>query len=231
MIVRKILDSAGLIKGEHYTEQGTGMALKSEEGATEKPDFIINLPNNKHIVLDSKVSLTHYERFCTENNATDLKGFTNSVKNHIGQLSEKKYHENSKLNTPDFTMMFIPIESAYFLAVQHDQTLYETAWKKRIALCCPSTLLAMLQTVSNLWEIDMQNKNAEKIVYRALQIYNKFEGFTKDLSKVGASLQTAQNAFSDAEKKFISGQGSLDSQFKQMQGLMKNQKDIHMLSE
>ncbi len=221
MIVRKILDSSGLIEGEHYTEQGIGMSLKSEEGKREQPDFIINLPNNKHIVLDSKVSLTHYERFCTENNDVDLKGFIASVKTHISQLSEKKYHENSKLNAPDFTMMFIPIESAYFLAVQHDQSLYETAWKKRIALCCPSTLLAMLQTVSHLWEIDMQNKNAKQIVDRALLIHNKFEGFTKDLSKVGDGIKNALKHYEEAEKKFISGQGNLDTQFKHMQSLTK----------
>jgi DNA recombination protein RmuC len=225
MIVRKILDSAGLIEGEHYTEQGKGMELKNEEGKREQPDFIINLPNNKHIILDAKVSLTHYERFCTENNEADLKGFANSIKNHIAQLAEKKYHENAKLNTPDFTMMFIPIESAYFLAVQHDQTLYETAWKRRIALCCPSTLLAMLQTVSNLWEIDMQNKNTQEIVNRAVNIYKKFEGFTKDLSKVGDGIKGALKNYEEAEKKFISGQGNLDGQFRKMISLVKVDKN------
>ena len=231
MIVKKILDSSGLIAGEHYTEQGKEMGLTNEDGRREQPDFIINLPNNKHIVLDSKVSLTHYERYCSEENETDLKGFLNSIYKHIGDLSSKGYHNNRQLNSPDFTMMFIPIEAAYFLAVQKDSALYQKAWEKRIALCCPSTLLAMLQTVSNLWEIDMQNKNAYAIVERASMIYKKFESFTADLKKVGASIQNASKTYEEAEKKFISGAGSLDSQFKKMQSLVKLQNTIESLEK
>jgi DNA recombination protein RmuC len=226
MIVKKILDSSGLIAGEHYTEQGKDMNLTSEDGRREQPDFIINLPNNKHIVLDSKVSLTHYERYCNEENEMDLKGFLSSVNKHISDLSSKGYHNNRQLNSPDFTMMFIPIEAAYFLAVQKDNSLYQKAWEKRIALCCPSTLLAMLQTISNLWEIDMQNKNAYAIVERAKLIYQKFEGFTADLKKIGASIQNASKSYEEAEKKFISGRGSLDSQFQSMQSLVKLQHTI-----
>jgi DNA recombination protein RmuC len=221
MIVKKILDSSGLISGEHYTEQGKEMGLTSEDGKREQPDFIINLPNNKHIVLDSKVSLTHYERYCNEENDIDLKGFLSSVQKHIGDLSSKGYHNNRRLNSPDFTMMFIPIEAAYFLAVQKDNELYQKAWEKRIALCCPSTLLAMLQTISNLWEIDMQNKNAQEIVSRANEMYKKFQGFTSSLEDVGRNLDRAKDSYSKAYGQFKTGNGNLDGQFTKMISLVK----------
>lgn len=219
MIVRKILEDSGLKEGVHFVEQGKDLKLTNEEGKREQPDFIINLPNGKHIILDAKTSLTAYERFCTTHNENDLKSFIISVKNHIKELSEKKYHENQKLNTPDFTIMFIPIEGAYFLAAQNEKTIWEFAWQKRIALCCPSNLFPMLKTIANIWEIDTRNKNVEKVIQRAGQIYKKFEGFVLDLQDVGKNLQKASRSFEEAEKKFISGHGSLNSQFKDMQEL------------
>ena len=216
MVVRKLLESAGLVEGQHYTEQGKEMNLRDEENNRQQPDFIINLPNNKHIILDSKVSLTHYERFCTTENENEIKGFLNSINTHITGLSGKKYHENAKLNTPDFTIMFIPIESAYFLAIHKEPELYQKAWEKRIALVCPSTLLAMLQTIGNLWEIDMQNKNTQKIVERAKLMYDKFQGFLKNLDKIGLSLQSATKNFEDAKKQLTEGRGNLNNQFEEM---------------
>ena len=221
MIVRNILESVGFTEGQEYTEQGKGMDLRDEQGKLQQPDFIIHLPNKKHIVLDSKVSLTHYERFCTTENRDEIKGFLNSINTHITQLSAKKYHENPQLNAPDFTMMFIPIESAYFLAVHEEPDLYQKAWAKRIALVCPSTLLAMIQTIKNLWEIDMQNKNTQKIVERAKLMYDKFQGFVGSLDGVGKGLENATKSFENAKKQLTEGRGNLESQFKEMLSLSK----------
>ncbi len=221
MIVRNILDSVGFTEGQEYTEQGKGMNLRDETGKLQQPDFIIHLPNKKHIVLDSKVSLTHYERFCATENRDEIKGFLNSINTHIAGLSAKKYHENPQLNAPDFTMMFIPIESAYFLAVHEEADLYQKAWAKRIALVCPSTLLAMIQTIKNLWEIDMQNKNTQKIVERAKLMYDKFQGFVGSLDGVGKGLENAAKSFENAKKQLTEGRGNLDSQFKEMLSLSK----------
>jgi len=216
MIVRNIFESVGFTEGKEYTEQGKGMDLRDENNKLQQPDFIIHLPNKKHIVLDSKVSLTHYERFCSTENRDEIKGFLNSINTHISQLSAKKYHENPQLNAPDFTMMFIPIESAYFLAVHEEPDLYQKAWAKRIALVCPSTLLAMLQTIGNLWEIDMQNKNTQKIVERAKFMYSKFQGFVVSLDGVGKGLENATKSFENAKKQLTEGKGNLNNQFEEM---------------
>ncbi len=227
MIVRNIFKSVGFTEGMEYTEQGKGMDLRDENNKLQQPDFVIHLPNpkdqteKKHIILDSKVSLTHYERFCTTENEEEIKGFLGSINNHIKGLSEKKYPENAKLNAPDFTMMFIPIESAYFLAIRRDPDLYQKAWDKQIVLVCPSTLLAMIQTIKNLWEIDMQNKNTQEIVKRTILMYEKFKGFVGNLDKVGKNLESATKSFDDAKKQLTEGSGNLDGQFKQMIKLSK----------
>lgn len=227
MILRRILESCGLKKGVHFIEQGTGLNLENSDGDKQKPDFIINLPNNKHIVIDAKTSLTAYERFCTTNQKEDLDAFLFSIKTHIKQLASKEYQRN--FNSPDFTIMFIPIEGAYFLAVQNDRSLWEFAWERKIAICCPSNMFPMLKTVENLWANDAINKNAQTIASRAMDIYSKFNGFVENFETIGKSLGKAQEVYQNAHKQFISGRGSLDSQFKQMQGLMKNQTDVQEL--
>lgn len=219
MILRQILEASGLQEGYHFTEQGKGLGLQNDEGHRQQPDFIINLPNNKHIVLDSKVSLTAYERFCTSNQKEDLEAFIRSIKTHIKQLSAKEYQKN--LNSPDFTIMFLPIEGAYFLAVQSDRTLWEEAWSKKIAICCPSNLFPMLKTVANLWENDAINKNAQEIAKRAVSIYKKFNGFLANFETIGKNLEDAQTVYQKAHGQFISGGGSLQSQFEKMQSLTK----------
>lgn len=221
MIVRNILESVGFMEGKEYTEQGKGMDLRDENNKLQQPDFIIHLPNKKHIVLDSKVSLTHYERFCATENRDEIKGFLGSINSHITGLAGKKYHDNAKLNAPDFTMMFIPIESAYFLAVHEDPELYQKAWAKRIALVCPSTLLAMIQTIKYLWEIDMQNKNTQEIVSRALKMHDKFQGFVGNLDKVGDNLDKAKASFETAKKQLTDGKDNLGGQFSKMIELAK----------
>lgn len=221
MILRKILNDSGLIEGKHYTEQGKQMDLKNEDGKREQPDFIINLPQEKHIIVDSKVSLTHYERFCSNGEKADIDSFVASIETHIKQLAEKKYHDNQKLNTPDFTIMFLPIEGAYFLAVQHKQEIWEMAWKKRIALCCPSNLWPMLKTIANIWAIDMQNKNAKDIVSRANEMYKKFNGFLSTLDDVGKNLDRARDSYNKAQNQLTIGSGNLNGQFQKMISMVK----------
>ena len=211
--LERILESSGLRKGEEYTAQGTGLGLKDVEGKIQKPDVIINLPDNKHLIIDSKVSLKHYEMLTeakTEAEQSDLvKGFISSIYSHIDDLSKKSYQDLDKLGTPDFVFLFMPLEGAFSLAIQRDKDLFQYAWKKNIVIVCPSTLLATLRTVASIWRIENQNKNAIKIADESGRLYDKFVGLYDDLENIGGILKKAQEVHYDALNKLKTGKGNL----------------------
>lgn len=217
MILERILESSGLRKGTHYVPQAAGMGLKHPEtGTTQKPDFIVNLPDGKHAIIDSKVSLTHYERFCSEADdaarAQHLTQFLNSVRAHVRGLEERRYQDTEGLKTPEFVLMFIPIEGAYALAMQQDGDLHAHAWGRKIIIVCPNTLFAILKMMDSMWKLDDQNRNVTDTFDRAGKLYDKFVGFAEDMLSIGSALEKAQSAYDGAFNKLKDGRGNLINQ-------------------
>lgn len=215
-----LLEKAGLEKGIHFTTQS---AIRDDEGNLKRPDFIVNLPEEKHLIIDSKVSLTAYEKFVNEEDeergATYLKQHLISIKEKIKDLSEKNYQDLYGLNTPDYVMMFIPVEPAFHLAVQHDGALYNYALDNNIILVTTSTLLAVMRTVAYIWRQDKQTKHVLEIARVGGTLYDKFKGFTEDLIKVGKSLDATKSSYHDAMGKLTEGKGNLVSQTERLKEL------------
>lgn len=205
-----ILEKVGLKKGIHYSTQG---GYRDEDGKLKKPDFIINLPDNKHLIVDSKVSLTAYENYYNAENedikAENLKKHIASIKKHIRELGEKEYTELYGINTPDYVLMFMPIEPALLIALNENNKLYLEALDKDVVLVSTSTLLATLSTVSSIWQQEDQKKNVLEIAKRAGAMYDKFEGFVQDLLKIGKSINSSKESYDDAMNKLVDGKGNL----------------------
>lgn len=223
VILERILEDSGLRKNTDYTVQGGGLAMRNDEGKLQKPDVIVNLPENKHVIIDSKVSLTHYERFFSEDQedirARHLKDFLNSVKKHVNDLEERRYQTTEKLGTPDFVLMFIPIEAAYILAVQEDPEIQNYAWGKKVILVCPTTLFATLKTVASVWRLELQNKNAQEIAREGGLLYDKIEGFVTDMQALGRQMDTTQKTFDKALNKLSTGRGNILSKTEKLKEL------------
>lgn len=205
-----ILQYAGLEKDLHYQKQST---FKNDQGASLRPDYIINLPDNKHLVLDSKVSLVDYEAyFNTEDKAERsrlLKSLINRLHLHIKDLSSKNYTSLHGINPPDYVLMFVPLESALNLALTEDPTLFEMALSKQIVLVSNSTLLATLKTISYIWRQDNQNKYAMEIAAEGGKLYDKFVGFVDSLIAVGKQMDSAKDNYEKAMGQLSSGKGNL----------------------
>ena len=174
---------------------------------------MIQLPDDKQIIIDSKVSLVAYERFVNSDDEAEqdkwLKAHVLSVKTHIKGLSDKNYHTSKGMNSPEFVLMFMPIESSFSASIRADDELFTFAWDKRIVIVSPSTLLATLRTVSSIWKQDRQTKNAVEIAKKSGLLYDKFVGFVEDMQKIGARLNSTQTAYSDGMKKLSEGTGNL----------------------
>jgi DNA recombination protein RmuC len=174
---------------------------------------VINLPDNKHIIIDSKVSLVAYERAVNSDAEKDrekyIKEHLLSIKTHIKTLSEKHYQTARNLNSPDFVLLFIPVESSFSIAVQEDQELFSYAWDQKIVIVSPSTLLATLRTVSSIWQQENQTRNAIEIARQGGALYDKFVGFISDMEKIGNNLRTTQGTYNDAMNKLQTGSGNL----------------------
>lgn len=209
MVLDKLLEGSGLIEGTNYSKQSSFIA---EDGNRLLPDVVIFLPDEKHIVIDSKVSLVAYEKLVNaedEDRESFIKQHINSIKTHIGGLSGKNYQDLYQINSPEFVLLFIPIESSFAIAVQHDQELFDFAWNKRVVIVTPSTLLATLKTVASIWKQEQQTRNAIDIATKAGSLYDKFVGFVSDLQKVGDSLEKSQKAYGEAMGKLTTGSGNL----------------------
>ncbi|HIE15448.1 MAG TPA: DNA recombination protein RmuC [Bacteroidales bacterium] len=219
MILERILEESGLIKGKEYQTQVTD---KNQEGSTIKPDIVVKLPENKHIIIDSKVSLTAYESFVSTKDETKqnkyLKQHLLSVKNHIKALSEKNYYSSKNLNSPEFVLMFIPIESSFSITIKAEQNLFSFAWNKKIIIVSPTTLLATLRTIASVWKHEKQTKNAVEIAKQAGQLYDKFAGLLEDLSKIERNLETLRKSYDDAKTK-LDGRGGLISKMEKIKNL------------
>ena len=210
MVLEKVLESSGLRKGEEYIRE---KSLTSDDGKNYRPDVIVNLPNNRQVIIDAKTSLTSYEQYVStqEDNEKNsfLKNHLISINNHINELSDKKYEKLNGVNTLDFIFMFIPIESALMLALENDKELFDKAFKKKIVLVSPTTLLVALKAVENSWRYEKQAQSTTEVIRLAEKLYNKVRTFVEDFDKVGKHLSTAQKSYNDAHKKLTSGRDNI----------------------
>ena len=215
-----LLEKSGLTKGVHFSTQS---AYKDDEGKLKKPDFIINLPENKHLIIDSKVSLTAYvEYYNAEDEITEqqaIKRHLDSIKRHYMELSDKDYPNLYGINTPDHVLMFVPNEPALMLALNEDKNLYLNALEKNIVLVSASTLLATLSTVASIWKQEDQKRNALEIAKEGGLLYDKFEGFVQDLIKVGKSLKSSKDSYEDAMSKLTEGRGNIIKKIENLKDL------------
>jgi DNA recombination protein RmuC len=231
IILEKVLEASGLREGFEYTTQGRDLQLKNEEGARFKPDVIIHLPEDRHLIIDSKVSLSAFEKWVnTENEnekAVALKSFASAVRLHVQGLSEKHYQNLKNLRSPDFVFLFFPIETALIALYENDPNLFQQAWNRKVVLVGPSTLLPTLKTVESIWKNEKQNQNALEIARSGGLLYDKFVLFCEDLIAVGKSLQGAQSSYEEAMKKLRDGKGNLLRQSERLKDFgVRSQKQI-----
>ena len=211
MILERVLESSGLKKGMEYETQ---FVTQNNINETIRPDAVIFLPDQKNIIIDSKVSLVAYERYTSASEGSQekdqaLKDHIESLKNHIKLLSAKDYHTGLNLNSPDFTLLFIPIESGFVATVSQDTSLFNFAWDRKIVLVSPSTLLATLRTIASVWKTEYQTRNAIEIARQAGEMLDKFSAFTHDLEDVGKHIKRAEDAHQNALNKLSTGKGNL----------------------
>lgn len=210
LVLERVLEKSGLEKGREYEVQ---QSFTTEDGNRIQPDVIINLPDGKKMVIDSKVSLTAYERYVNEDDdtlkANFLKEHVNSIKRHVEQLGDKNYQDIYHMESPDFVLLFIPIEPAFAIALQEENTLYNKAFEKNIVIVTPSTLLATLRTIDSMWTNQKQQENAIEIARQAGALYDKFEGFVQDLIKIGKKMDEAKSEYGSAMNKLVEGKGNL----------------------
>ncbi|MBE0393139.1 MULTISPECIES: DNA recombination protein RmuC [unclassified Flavobacterium] len=210
LVLERVLEKSGLEKGREYEVQ---QAFTTAEGNRVFPDVVINLPDGKKMIVDSKVSLTAYEKFSNEEDddlkATYLKEHVLSIKRHVEQLGNKNYHDLYQIESPDFVLLFIPIEPAFALALSQDVTLYNSAFEKNIVIVTPATLLATLRTIDSMWTNQKQQENAYEIARQAGALYDKFEGFVADLIRLGKKIDESKTEYNGAMNKLVEGKGNL----------------------
>lgn len=220
MILEKILERSGLQQGIEFEKQTMDVNAAGEK---IMPDVVIHLPEDKHIIIDSKVSLIAYTGLVAaeqdEERKQFLKAHSDSIRSHIKLLGEKNYSSAQKLNTPEFVLLFMPIEAAFSAAMQHDNELYNYAWDRHVVLVSPTTLLAMLRTIATIWKQEKRTRNAEAIAKEAGDLYDKFVGFTEDLIELGKKLDDAKSAYSSSMNKLTSGRGNLINRAEKMRNL------------
>jgi DNA recombination protein RmuC len=220
VVLERILEASGLQKGREYDLQAT---FEAADGGKARPDVIIRLPEGKHLVIDSKVSLTAYDAYCSaEDELTkkrELARHVESLRTHVKGLAEKNYQSLYDIRTPDFVLMFVPIETAFSLAVRERQDLFEDAFQRGVMIVTSTTLLFSLRTIANIWRYEYQNRNAQELVRQCTALYDKFVGFVADLEEIGKRLKAAQSSYDDAYGKLASGRGNLVRQVERIREL------------
>ena len=209
LVLERVLEKSGLEKDREYFVQ---QSFKLDDGSRVLPDVVLHLPDNKRMIIDSKVSLTDYERLVNaedDDKALHLKAHVNSIKKHVDQLSDKNYQDLYDIESPDFVLMFIPIEPAFAIAVNDDNSLYNKAFEKNIVIVTPSTLLATLRTIDSMWNNEKQQQNAIEIARQAGALYDKFEGLMADLIGVGKKIDATKSDYNAAMNKLFEGKGNL----------------------
>ncbi|MDG6778570.1 DNA recombination protein RmuC [Thiomicrorhabdus sp. zzn3] len=235
LILERLLERSGLREGIEFERE---KSFVDDEGRRLRPDVILNLPDHKHIIIDSKVSLLHYEQALnSESEAARtkaLKQHLNSLKAHIDTLASKRYEHLERLNAPDFVLMFVPVEGAYLMAIESDPSVFENAFEKRVAVVTPTTLFTTLKTIEQLWRYERQSENTVKLIKRAADVHDKFVGFVETFERVGKQIDTAHNSYQTARKQMMSGSGNLVRQaemLKELAGKTKKEIPKHLLDE
>lgn len=209
LVLERVLEKSGLEKGSEYTVQNS---FTTEDGRRVLPDVIINLPDQKKMIIDSKVSLLAYERYCNAEDEKDqqilLREHLQSIRRHVEQLGSKNYHQIYQMESPDFVLLFIPVEPAFALALKEDPQLYNSAFEQNIVIVTPTTLLATLRTIESMWQNDKQHRNAIDIAIQAGKLYDQFKNLLDDLEKIGNQLNTVQTTYSKSMTK-LTGKGNL----------------------
>jgi len=220
LALERLLEASGLQRGLHFDTQ---VVLRDEDGGKPRPDVIIHLPEKRDLIIDAKVSLTAYERYCSATNederAEHLAAHLNSLRAQVKRLGEQRYADLPGVNSLEFVLMFVPVEAAYIEAVHHDDTLHAFALEKQVVIVTTSTLLATLRTVSSLWRFDDRNRNAIEIADRAGKLYDKFAGFVDDLQEVHQKFDAARGALASASGKLSTGRGNLLGQVEKLREL------------
>jgi DNA recombination protein RmuC len=212
LVLERVLEKSGLEKGREY-EMEKSFAVDEESRQRLRPDVIIHLPDGKKMIIDSKVSLTHYEQFINADDDSEkeifLKQHIQSLNRHVEQLSAKRYEELYQIESPDFVLLFVPIEPAFAVAINNDNQLYNKAFEKNIVIVTPSTLLATLRTIDSMWNNEKQQQNAIEIARQAGALYDKFAGLIEDLMQVGKRMDDAKKEYGNAMNKLVEGKGNL----------------------
>jgi DNA recombination protein RmuC len=220
LILERVLEASGLQKGREYEVQ---VVMRDEEGGRPRPDVIVHLPEGRDLVIDAKVSLTSYERYCAASDDDErgehLDAHVASVRAHVRRLGESRYADLPGLNSLEFILMFVPVEAAFIEAMRHDDALHAFAMEKQIVIVTTSTLLATLRTVSSLWRFDDRNKNAFEIADRAGKLYDKFVGFVEDIADAGNKIDSARSSIAAAQNKLADGRGNLVTQVEKLREL------------
>ncbi|MDT0554416.1 DNA recombination protein RmuC [Patiriisocius hiemis] len=220
LVLERVLEKSGLEKDREYFVQNS---FTTDDGKRVLPDVVLHLPDNKKMIIDSKVSLVAYERYVNEEEedqrSTYLKQHIASLRKHIEQLSEKNYQDIYKIESPDFVLLFVPIEPAFAVAINQDTNLYNWAFEKNIVIVTPSTLLATLRTIDSMWTNEKQQQNALEIATQAGRLYDSFVRLSDDLLKVGSQMDTAKNTYAGAMKKLSEGRGNLVSRVENLKKL------------
>ncbi len=220
VILERVLERSGLVKDREYRMQAS---FVTADGNRLQPDVIIDLPDEKHLIIDAKVSLVAYERLvnCETEDERKLysKAHVESIRNHVLNLSSKNYHDLYQINSPDFVLLFVPIESSFSFAVQLDAELFSDAWEKKVVIVSPSTLLATLRTISSIWKQERQNRNVLEIARLSGAMYDKFVGFIGDMEGIGKNIKQSQTAYDSAISKLTEGNGNLTKTAEKIKGL------------
>jgi DNA recombination protein RmuC len=220
VLLERMLDDAGLRKGEEYRVQES---FTREDGTRARPDVILNLPGEKQLVIDAKVSLVDYNAYCEctdeASRAISLAKHVGSLREHVRGLSKRKYQALYQLQSIDFVVMFVPIEPAYLLALSKDGRLWQEAWENDVLLVSPGTLFPVIRTVAHLWRQEQQNRNVQEIVYRGGELYDKLTAFAADLTKIGDGLDTARTSYDKAMSKLRTGKGNAIRQAEMLKAL------------
>lgn len=220
MVLERVLDMSGLQKGREYDVQ---MHAQDEQGKRFQPDVVIHLPEQRDVIIDSKVSLVAYEKLQHLDDETEytvqLQAHLQSLRNHVRQLSDKEYQKLNGIRTLDFVLMFIPIEPALYIAMQTDESIFTDALSRNIVLVTPTTLLATLRTIHNIWRFEQQNQNALKIAEKAGSLYDKFIAFLEDIEDIGKRLESTQKSYDAAMNKLKEGKGNLIRRAEDMKSL------------
>lgn len=231
IVLERVLEESGLREGHEYVVQNT---LKGEDDKIYRPDVIVKLPQDKHIVIDSKVSLVAYDNFIKAENEIDrnssLKAHIASINAHVKNLSQKKYEELGGLKSLDFVLLFMPIEGAFLLALESDNGFFKNAYEQNIIIVSPSTLLVTLRTIEHIWRREYQEQNAISIAKSAEALYDKFALFVEDMERIGKNIQTTQTSYESAMNKLSSGKGNLINRVEGMRKLGLKPKKLLSLS-